>query len=392
MWVWVWVWVWCAARTSPASTPPPPPQPPPSTPPPSTPTSPPSRHPPSQPPKRPSSQATAHPLFSPTHSPTRPHRPRPYPYPVPTRHDCTTLTPSVPSVPCVDQSREHSSNSSLDNSTHSHASYASHASHTGLDAADSWGMGAPVGALHPSGGILPNPGGGGSVPHTPKGPRAFDDLSILDMSSHGVAPVESVVVTTQEQCMDLMVNGKYRPPLPIRTPAPWTTLMQACWAHDPRDRPEFNEVVAKVSGLGRGEEYTATTFSSLPVISCHFLSLFIAPSVSRPCVDARLTRSSKLPRSPAVSRLPSPLRTPSKFAPQPPSSARGHARIAPEGALRLPMRRHQRGMLRQPVYIGGRRVAGVALAAPAWHVPTLVVHAKDYSAKGGACAIKPVEP
>ena len=32
----------------------------------------------------------------------------------------------------------------------------------------------------------------------PKGPRAFDDLSILDMSFHGsYVPVESVVVTTQ---------------------------------------------------------------------------------------------------------------------------------------------------------------------------------------------------
>lgn len=100
-----------------------------------------------------------------------------------------------------------------------------------------------------TGGILPNAGGGGSAPHTPKGPRAFDDLSILDMSSHGIAPVDSVVVTSQEQCMDLMVNGKYRPPLPIRTPAPWTTLMQACWAHDPRDRPEFNEVVAKLEAM-----------------------------------------------------------------------------------------------------------------------------------------------
>ena len=43
--------------------------------------------------------------------------------------------------------------------------------------------------------------------------------------------------------------ARYRPPLPIRTPAPWTRLMQACWAHDPRDRPDFNEVVAKLESI-----------------------------------------------------------------------------------------------------------------------------------------------
>ena len=73
-------------------------------------------------------------------------------------------------------------------------------------------------------------------------------------------------------------------------------------------------------------EFTATT-------SVGFLLLHVAPSVSCPCLDTRLTRRSNLPPSPAVSRRlpPSPaafqcvqpvqVYSPTtKFTPQPPSS------------------------------------------------------------------------
>ena len=66
-----------------------------------------------------------------------------------------------------------------------------------------------------------------------------------------------------------------------------------------KDSQRENVEKSEVSGAG------STNFGillRLPTTSYYFLLLPAAPSVSCPCVDARLTRSSKLPPSPAFSR------------------------------------------------------------------------------------------
>lgn len=80
--------------------------------------------------------------------------------------------------------------------------------------------------------------------------RSYDDLSIVDAKSRlDAAPIEPVVVSTREQAFDLLVQGRYRPPLPIFAPAPLTALMRACWSHHPEERPNFMEVVNQLEDL-----------------------------------------------------------------------------------------------------------------------------------------------
>ena len=77
---------------------------------------------------------------------------------------------------------------------------------------------------------------------------SFDDLSILDVmrSPDKRGPVDSVVVTTPDQAQHFIVDGRYRPPLPIGAPPNVTQLLRACWRHHPDSRPGFIDIVERL--------------------------------------------------------------------------------------------------------------------------------------------------
>lgn len=43
-----------------------------------------------------------------------------------------------------------------------------------------------------------------------------------------------------------VLNRELRPPIPPKTPEPWTKLMRRCWESDPARRPNFKEIIREL--------------------------------------------------------------------------------------------------------------------------------------------------
>ena len=47
---------------------------------------------------------------------------------------------------------------------------------------------------------------------------------------------------------------KIRPPIPLLAPTPWVSLMVECWDEDPKARPNFSDIIERLSSFPDIEE------------------------------------------------------------------------------------------------------------------------------------------
>ena len=91
----------------------------------------------------------------------------------------------------------------------------------------------------------------------------------MDVYSYGILmwtvwtqklPYSDLRVKNPFQLM-VRVTGGYRPPIPSDVmPASASALMQRCWTGDPKDRPDFDEILKELKGeMGRMDIYKSNT-------------------------------------------------------------------------------------------------------------------------------------
>jgi Protein tyrosine and serine/threonine kinase len=70
--------------------------------------------------------------------------------------------------------------------------------------------------------------------------RSRSQIYTRNIPYDGMQPVQVVA---------LVLNRRERPRVPADCPPPLAQLMQACWQHDPANRPSFEDIVRRLSRL-----------------------------------------------------------------------------------------------------------------------------------------------
>ena len=102
-------------------------------------------------------------------------------------------------------------------------------------------------------------------------PELFDENKFTQKSDVYSYAMTCYEIATRErpwmglneaQISRTVVDKRRRPDLPASTPAFLVDLIQACWTHDPKDRPTFSEIIAHFFYVGGASSFSSSIGSS----------------------------------------------------------------------------------------------------------------------------------